>query len=102
MCGSLRVIDTPGHIPGHMSFLDERDGTLYAGDALTAIHGLVEGEQRCSVVFSDARSWSPGMRAVAAVEAREKLLAYLDRAVCVLGMAVSRRVAEPRCRLQFP
>ena len=32
--GSLRVIETPGHMPGHLSFLDERDGTLYAGDAL--------------------------------------------------------------------
>ena len=32
--GSLRVIATPGHTPGHISFLDERDGTLYAGDAL--------------------------------------------------------------------
>ena len=32
--GSLRVLETPGHIPGHLSFLDERDGTLYAGDAL--------------------------------------------------------------------
>lgn len=32
--GSLRVIETPGHIPGHTSLLDERDGTLYAGDAL--------------------------------------------------------------------
>jgi len=38
--GSLRVIDTPGHIPGHLSFLDERDGTLYAGDALVAVGRL--------------------------------------------------------------
>lgn len=38
--GSLRVIDTPGHIPGHQSFLDERDGTLYAGDALVSIGRL--------------------------------------------------------------
>ena len=38
--GSLRCIYTPGHTPGHMSFLDERDGTLYAGDALTSIGGL--------------------------------------------------------------
>ncbi len=38
--GSLRVIDTPGHIPGHQSFLDERDGTLYAGDALVGIGRL--------------------------------------------------------------
>jgi glyoxylase-like metal-dependent hydrolase (beta-lactamase superfamily II) len=38
--GSLRVIATPGHIPGHLSFLDERDGTLYAGDELTCIGRL--------------------------------------------------------------
>jgi glyoxylase-like metal-dependent hydrolase (beta-lactamase superfamily II) len=38
--GSLRCIATPGHIPGHLSFLDERDGTLYAGDELTAIGRL--------------------------------------------------------------
>jgi glyoxylase-like metal-dependent hydrolase (beta-lactamase superfamily II) len=38
--GSLRVIATPGHIPGHLAFLDERDGTLYAGDELVAIGRL--------------------------------------------------------------
>jgi glyoxylase-like metal-dependent hydrolase (beta-lactamase superfamily II) len=38
--GSLRCIGTPGHTPGHMSFLDERDGTLFAGDALVCIGGL--------------------------------------------------------------
>lgn len=32
--GSLRVVNTPGHTPGHVSFLDERDGSLFAGDAL--------------------------------------------------------------------
>ncbi len=37
--GSLRCIDTPGHTPGHMSFLDERDGTLFAGDALVGLGG---------------------------------------------------------------
>jgi glyoxylase-like metal-dependent hydrolase (beta-lactamase superfamily II) len=34
MVGSLRAINTPGHTPGHLAFLDERDGSLYAGDAL--------------------------------------------------------------------
>jgi glyoxylase-like metal-dependent hydrolase (beta-lactamase superfamily II) len=38
--GSLRCIATPGHTPGHFSFLDERDGTLFAGDALMSIGGL--------------------------------------------------------------
>ncbi len=38
--GSLRCISTPGHLPGHFCFLDERDGTLYAGDALTTVGRL--------------------------------------------------------------
>lgn len=37
--GSLRCIATPGHTPGHFSYLDERDGTLYAGDALVTMGG---------------------------------------------------------------
>jgi glyoxylase-like metal-dependent hydrolase (beta-lactamase superfamily II) len=39
--GSLRVVATPGHTPGHMSFFDERDGTLYAGDAIYTLRGTV-------------------------------------------------------------
>ena len=40
LIGSLRAIATPGHIPGHFSFLDERDGTLFAGDALVCVGRL--------------------------------------------------------------
>ncbi len=39
--GSLRVYATPGHTPGHASFFDERDGTLYTGDALICVGGQV-------------------------------------------------------------
>jgi glyoxylase-like metal-dependent hydrolase (beta-lactamase superfamily II) len=38
--GSLEVIPTPGHTPGHVSFLDTRDGTLIVGDVFTSIGGL--------------------------------------------------------------
>jgi glyoxylase-like metal-dependent hydrolase (beta-lactamase superfamily II) len=34
--GSLEVISSPGHTPGHVSFLDTRDRTLIAGDVYTA------------------------------------------------------------------
>jgi glyoxylase-like metal-dependent hydrolase (beta-lactamase superfamily II) len=37
--GSLRCIPTVGHTPGHMSYLDERDGTFYAGDAMVTVGG---------------------------------------------------------------
>jgi glyoxylase-like metal-dependent hydrolase (beta-lactamase superfamily II) len=30
--GSLEVVPSPGHSPGHVSFLDARDRTLIAGD----------------------------------------------------------------------
>lgn len=38
--GSLRVIATHGHTPGHVSFLDTRDGSVIAGDVFTTIGGL--------------------------------------------------------------
>jgi glyoxylase-like metal-dependent hydrolase (beta-lactamase superfamily II) len=38
--GSLEVIDAAGHTPGHVAFLDTRDGTLIAGDVLTTLGGV--------------------------------------------------------------
>jgi glyoxylase-like metal-dependent hydrolase (beta-lactamase superfamily II) len=38
--GSLEVIAAPGHTPGHVAFLDRRDGTLLAGDAYTTLGGV--------------------------------------------------------------
>ena len=35
--GSLEVVASPGHTPGHVAFLDTRDGSLIAGDVFTAI-----------------------------------------------------------------
>jgi glyoxylase-like metal-dependent hydrolase (beta-lactamase superfamily II) len=33
--GSLEVLQTPGHTPGHVAFLDTRDRTLIVGDTFT-------------------------------------------------------------------
>lgn len=35
----LRPIPTPGHIAHHLSYLDERDGTLFSGDSMGIILG---------------------------------------------------------------
>jgi glyoxylase-like metal-dependent hydrolase (beta-lactamase superfamily II) len=40
LVGSLEVVATPGHTPGHCSFLDTRDGTLIAGDAFQTLGGV--------------------------------------------------------------
>jgi glyoxylase-like metal-dependent hydrolase (beta-lactamase superfamily II) len=34
--GSLEVVSTPGHTPGHVAFRDARDGTVIAGDVFTS------------------------------------------------------------------
>lgn len=34
------MIDTPGHSAGHVASLDERDGTLYAGDTFVNVPDL--------------------------------------------------------------
>jgi glyoxylase-like metal-dependent hydrolase (beta-lactamase superfamily II) len=38
--GSLEVVSSPGHTPGHVAFLDTRDRTLYCGDAYTTLGGV--------------------------------------------------------------
>ena len=38
--GSLEVVASPGHSPGHVAYRDTRDGTLIAGDVFTTIGGL--------------------------------------------------------------
>jgi len=43
--GSLAVVATPGHTPGHVSFLDTRDRALIAGDVFTS-YGRVETTSR--------------------------------------------------------
>jgi glyoxylase-like metal-dependent hydrolase (beta-lactamase superfamily II) len=40
LVGSLRVIATPGHTPGHIAFLDTRDETLLCGDVFSTLGGV--------------------------------------------------------------
>jgi glyoxylase-like metal-dependent hydrolase (beta-lactamase superfamily II) len=38
--GSLEVVATPGHTPGHIALLDPRDRTIYCGDVFSTIGGV--------------------------------------------------------------
>lgn len=54
----LRVISTPGHTPGHLSFLDEREGMLIAGDALVGFGGLRSiGDAPWYFPLADMATW---------------------------------------------
>jgi glyoxylase-like metal-dependent hydrolase (beta-lactamase superfamily II) len=81
--GSLRCIYTPGHIPGHFAFLDERDGTLYAGDELVAIGRLaICGWTPWYFPLPSFVMWSKPL----ALESARKLLAYpIERFACGHG-----------------
>jgi glyoxylase-like metal-dependent hydrolase (beta-lactamase superfamily II) len=56
--GSLEVIATPGHTPGHIAFFDTRDRTLIAGDALMTQGGIaVSGQLRLRFPISPFVTW---------------------------------------------
>ncbi len=38
--GSLLAVASPGHTPGHLAFLDERDHTLFCGDTYSTLGGV--------------------------------------------------------------
>ena len=81
--GSLRCLHTPGHIPGHFAFLDERDGTLYAGDELVAVGRLsICGWTPWYFPLPTLAMWSRS----ATLESARKLLAYpIQRFACGHG-----------------
>jgi len=67
--GPLQSILSPGHTPGHMSYLDVRDGSLIAGDAFTTQTGVVAaGTFKLLFPFPALFSWN---REVAAEGARK-------------------------------
>lgn len=57
--GSLEVVASPGHTPGHIAFLDRRDGTLFGGDAFTTQAGIsTAGSFRLLFPFPAMATWS--------------------------------------------
>ena len=90
--GSLRVLATPGHIPGHLSFLDERDGTLFAGDALIAIGRLaVSGFAPWYFPLPNFATWS---KATALASARQLLDQPIQRFACGHGAVRTGGLSE--------
>jgi glyoxylase-like metal-dependent hydrolase (beta-lactamase superfamily II) len=58
--GSLEVVATPGHTPGHIALLDSRDRTLYCGDVYSSLGG-VASSAKANPRFPLVRmgTWSP-------------------------------------------
>ncbi|HEY7355877.1 MAG TPA: MBL fold metallo-hydrolase, partial [Ktedonobacterales bacterium] len=105
--GSLEVIASPGHTPGHVAFLDRRDQTLIAGDAFQTRGGIaVAGVVQPFFPLPAIATWhkATALRSAEALRALEPArlavghgpvlaapLAAMDRAIAV----ARRRFQEP-------
>lgn len=59
MIGSLQVVATPGHTPGHLSFFDSRDATIITGDALHTVGRVtITSELYWKFPFPATATWS--------------------------------------------
>jgi glyoxylase-like metal-dependent hydrolase (beta-lactamase superfamily II) len=57
--GSLEVVATPGHTPGHVAFLDTRDRAVIAGDTFTAYGRLATTDRvRLPFPFAGMATWN--------------------------------------------
>jgi glyoxylase-like metal-dependent hydrolase (beta-lactamase superfamily II) len=70
--GSLQAVFSPGHTPGHMAFLDTRDGTLLAGDAFVTQMGVIAaGVFKLNFPFPWLFSWNRKLAAESARKLRD-------------------------------
>ncbi|HEX9069723.1 MAG TPA: MBL fold metallo-hydrolase [Ktedonobacterales bacterium] len=104
--GSLQVITSPGHTPGHASFLDLRDRSVVAGDAFQTLGGVaVSGtwvplfplpamstwhKPTCLESARKLRTFAPTRMSVGHGSVLEQPLAAMDRAIAALARELKR------------
>jgi len=87
--GSLEVVASPGHTPGHVALLDTRDRALICGDAFSTVAGTtVAGVMNWRFPLVAMATWD-GSRAVASARALRAL------EPTVLAPGHGRAVAQP-------
>lgn len=80
LVGSLKAIETPGHTPGSMSFLDTRSEAIVAGDAFQTRGGVaVAGDVKPWFPFPAFGTWSKKT----ALDSARKLVSYQPKLLAV-------------------
>jgi glyoxylase-like metal-dependent hydrolase (beta-lactamase superfamily II) len=91
--GSLEVVPSPGHSPGHVAFLDTRDRTLIGGDVFTAYGRLaVTSHFYLRFPFAAMATWDKAKDVESA-----RSLRGLDPPVLVVGHGPATR--SPRAAM---
>jgi glyoxylase-like metal-dependent hydrolase (beta-lactamase superfamily II) len=97
--GSLEVVASPGHTPGHVAFLDARDRTLIAGDALLTLGGVATPASRhprfplVAMSTWDKPTAIESARALRALDPSRLAVGH-GRVVEAPGEAIDRAIAE--------
>ncbi|HEX6482743.1 MAG TPA: MBL fold metallo-hydrolase [Ktedonobacteraceae bacterium] len=92
--GSLEVIATPGHTPGHVAFLDTRDHAVIAGDAFQTQGGVaVSGTFEWLFPLPALATWHKGL----ALESARKLLALQPS---LLAVGHGRVLSYPQAAME--
>lgn len=60
----LRPVSTPGHISHHLGYLDEREGTLFAGDSMGIVLGEGPTHPATPPPAVDLRAWEETLREI--------------------------------------
>lgn len=63
----LRPVATPGHISHHVAYLDEREGTLFSGDAMGIVHGDGPTHPPTPPPAVDLRAWARTLAEIRAI-----------------------------------
>ena len=72
LVGSLQVVPTPGHTPGHVAYFDTRDGSAIAGDSFQTLGGIaVSGKLRPLFPFPAMATWHKPRAVASAVTLRD-------------------------------
>lgn len=99
--GSLEVIASPGHTPGHVAFLDTRDGTLFAGDVYSS-YGRVSVTShfywRFPLPLMGTCDRAEDLRSAEALAAREPARLLVGHGPAISQPAAAMRQAVDRAR----
>lgn len=92
--GSLEVIATPGHTPGHIAFLDTRDRALIVGDAFQTLGGVaVAGTFKPLFPLPAIATWHKGL----SLESARKLLVLQPS---LLAVGHGRVLSNPQAEME--
>jgi glyoxylase-like metal-dependent hydrolase (beta-lactamase superfamily II) len=99
--GSLEVVASPGHTPGHIAFLDVRDKALIAGDAFQTRGGIaVSGDLRLLFPFVAMATWNKptALASATALRALEPSLLAVGHGEAIRdpGPAMDRAIESAR------